>query len=127
MQDSALRERATRLTYPLTAVQYSMLADGLRAPREGVNFQQLICTFHEGLNVSQLRDGWQRLLERHAVLRTSFQVDDCDQVQAVHPRIDWDLGETDWTAIGIPEGEKRLAAWLRDDRRRGFALDHPPL
>ena len=98
------------------------------ASRQGVYVQQLVCTLREPLNVSYFRDAWQQLLERHAVLRTSFHLDVHDQpVQEVHEWVDWELEESDWREVGIPERERRLASYLRDDRRRGFALERPPL
>jgi amino acid adenylation domain-containing protein len=128
MHDSALRERAATATYPLTAVQHSMLLDSLVAAQEGAYIQQLVCTLREELNVSLFRNAWRRLLERHAVLRTSFSVEDENQpVQLVHDQVDWELEESDWTYLDILEKENRLAACLREDRRRGFALELPPL
>ena len=90
--------------------------------------QQLVCTLREALDVSLFRDAWQRLVDRHAVLRTSFHLETRGlPMQAVHRSIDWELDESDWRQLGILEGEKRLVAFLRDDRLRGVALERPPL
>ncbi len=90
--------------------------------------QQLICTLREALNVSLFRDAWRRLVDRHAVLRTSFLLENRDEpVQAVDPYVDCEWEESDWREVGIGQREERLAAYLRDDRRRGIALERPPL
>jgi amino acid adenylation domain-containing protein len=128
MQTAIMARDATTEAYPLAAMQRGMLVHGLLDSRDGVYVQQLVVTLRESFRVPLFRAAWQRLVDRHDVLRTSFCLDDLDEpVQRVHESIDCDLDECDWRQAGIHEGEQRLAAYLRDDRLRGFALDDPPL
>src|SRR3712207_2959179 len=58
--------------YPLSFLQQGMLFEGLSAPESGINIEQLICDLHEDLNISFFKQAWQKVVERHAILRTSF-------------------------------------------------------
>ena len=71
---------------------------------------------------------WQRLVDRHAVLRTVFHLEGRDEpVQEVHSKVTWDLEESDWRDGKSAGSDLRLDEFLREDRRRPFALDrHPP-
>ncbi len=128
MDESTRREHAVTTTYPLTPMQSGMLLDGLRGAQDGVYVQQLIATLHEPLNVSLFRDAWQRLVEHHAVLRTSFHIEERDQLfQRVHPRMNWEMDVSDCRAVGTVAGEQQISAYLRNEQRRGFGLENPPL
>ncbi|MEI8212293.1 MAG: amino acid adenylation domain-containing protein [Planctomycetota bacterium] len=128
MDDSTLLEHAVSTPYPLTPMQSGMLLDGLRGAQDGVYVQQLIATLHEPLNVSLFRDAWQRLVEHHAVLRTSFHIEERDPpFQKVHPRINWEMEVSDCRDVGTVAGEQQIAAYVRNEQRRGFGLENPPL
>jgi NRPS condensation-like uncharacterized protein len=128
MDESALREHPVSTTYRLTPMQSGMLLDGLRGAQDGVYVQQLIATLHEPLNVSLFRDAWQHLVAHHAVLRTSFHIEDRDPpFQKVHPRINWEMEVSDCRDVGTVAGEQQIAAYLRNEQRRGFGLENPPL
>ena len=69
---------------PLTPVQEGMLFHALAAPNSGVYIGQLSCRLEGPLDVEAFRGAWQRLIERHAALRTAFVVEDGEQpVQVV--------------------------------------------
>src|SRR5262249_9198928 len=57
-------------TYPLSATQKGMLFEYLAAPGSGVYVQQLICTVQGRLEIDAFRHAWQRVVERHTILRT---------------------------------------------------------
>ena len=48
------RDDASTVTFPLTALQRGMLLDSLRARRDGMYVQQLVCTLREPLDVSTI-------------------------------------------------------------------------
>jgi amino acid adenylation domain-containing protein len=128
MQAPTLFEDAIAESFLLTPMQHGMVLHGLRAAREGVYVQQLVCTLDEAVKVSFLRAAWQDLVDRHAVLRTCFHLDDRDEPdQEVRQNITWELEESDWRHFGLEAGEQRLEVYLGDDRRRSFGLEHPPL
>lgn len=115
-------------SYPLSPLQQGMLFHSLYAPGSGVDIEQIVCTLHENLNVSVFEQAWQRVMERHPVLRTSFRWEDLNQpIQEVHQYIRCPLEQQDWSGLSKREQEAQLDAYLRTDRRLSFDLSKAPL
>jgi surfactin family lipopeptide synthetase C len=115
-------------SYPLSPVQQGMLFHSLYAPQSGVYIQQLICAFHEDLDVLSFKRAWQRVVERHPILRTSFRLRGIDEpLQEVHRDVPLQLEEQDWRDLSAGQQENRLDSYLHADRRRGFELTEAPL
>jgi amino acid adenylation domain-containing protein len=116
--------------YRLAPVQQGMLFHTLAAPGSGVYFEQFSLRYGEGFDPEAFLRAWQRTVDRHPVLRTSFLWDDLEQpVQVVHARVEVPVERRDWRALDAPafEIDRRLAAYAAEDRRRGFDLQRPPL
>src|SRR5262249_55879653 len=58
--------------YPLAPGQQAMLSYALQDPTPGVYTLQWRCTLHGALDIAAFERAWQRMVERHPVLRTSF-------------------------------------------------------
>jgi natural product biosynthesis luciferase-like monooxygenase protein len=115
-------------TYGLSPVQQGMLFHHLSHPRSGVDIEQIVASLEEDIDPSALRDAWQGVAERHAVLRTSFRWENVDEpVQQVHQHIEVPIEIEDWRGIPASEHGRRLAERLRADRERGFDLREAPL
>jgi amino acid adenylation domain-containing protein len=115
-------------SYPLSPLQQGMLFHSLYAPRSGVDIEQIVCALHEDLDASAFEQSWQRVVERHPVLRTSFRWKGLDQpIQKVHPHIRCPLEQQDWRDLSDRERRVQLDAYLRTDRQRGFELTDAPL
>jgi amino acid adenylation domain-containing protein/non-ribosomal peptide synthase protein (TIGR01720 family) len=114
-------------TYPLSPLQQGMLFHSLRDPDAAFYCQQSV-TATEGLDVSAFRRAWQRLLDRHTILRTSFHWEGLDSpLQAVHREVALPVEEHDWRALPPADQKARLTAFLLKDRKRGFVLSEPPM
>ncbi len=114
--------------YPLTPMQQGMLFHSLLAPDSGVYVEQMHCLLRGGLEVPAFEHAWQRVVERHSILRTGFIGEELKEpVQVVHQAVPIGMERQDWTAMDPGERETRLQAWLQDDRARGFDLARPPL
>jgi amino acid adenylation domain-containing protein len=114
--------------YPLSPMQKGMLFHTIYAPESGVYFQQLKCTLAGGLEVAALNRAWQQMLERHTVLRTGFIWEGQPRpLQVVRRRARLPWKEQDWRGLRATEQDRRLEAYLKEDRAQGFKLSHPPL
>src|SRR5687767_11140259 len=104
-----------------------MLLHNLSAPHSGVAIEQILCTLPEELDVAAFRQAWERVVDRHAFLRTSFRVEGVEPRQEVHRQVRLHIEEKDWSGLGEAGQKRRLEAYLQAARRRGFELSVPPL
>jgi hypothetical protein len=118
--------------YPLTPMQQDILFHSwLAAEPEGsteLYVAQFNCTLHGPLDLEAFRGAWQQVIDRHAVLRTSFHWTGLDRrLQAVWRHVRAPLAVLDWRPLEAAERPARLAELLRADRRRGFEVRRAPL
>ena len=114
--------------YPLAPMQEGMLFHSLLEPESPIYLEQASWEVVGPFDPEAFRAAWQRVLDRHAVLRTAFRWRGLDpplQVVYRHCRLPW--GEEDWSPLPAGEHESRFEELLATDRRLGFELDHPPL
>ncbi|HEU4561821.1 MAG TPA: condensation domain-containing protein, partial [Longimicrobium sp.] len=114
--------------YPLTPMQQAMLLKSQREPRAGFYVQQFVCTLRERLHLPEFRSAWQRLVDRHPVLRTSFHLDASPEpLQRVHADVEAPWREHDWRGLSAEAQEHALQAFLREDGSKPFRPEHAPL
>lgn len=114
--------------YPLSAIQQGLLFETLADP-EGARYVQQLRWRAEGpLDPRRYRTAWQRITDRHAVLRTFIAGDDGgNPLQAVLSTAQLPVIEEDWRTTPETAREARLDAFCRADRLRGFSTDSAPL
>ena len=123
-----MSKRTIEAVYPLSPMQQGMLFHSLYAPESGVYVEQLSCTLRGDLDIPAFQRAWQRVVDRHAVLRTSFVWRQLDKtLQVVHRRVTVPLEQQDWRGLSPAQQRARLDAFLQQERRRGFDLSRPPL
>ena len=109
-------------------MQQGLFFHSLYEPRSGIYIEQMICSLHENLKVSVLSQSWQRVVERHSILRTSFHWDDSHLLQQlVHRQVKLPVEQQDWRRFSKSEQDNRLQAYLQEDRQHGFDLAEAPL
>ncbi len=114
--------------YPLSPMQQGMLFHSLYAPRSGVYVSQTSCTLEGDLAAASLRRAWQRVVDRHSVLRTGFSWERRDEpFQVVHRQAQLPWEERDWSDLPPEKIAADLQGFLTADRERGFDLGRPPL
>ncbi|HYG62804.1 MAG TPA: amino acid adenylation domain-containing protein, partial [Thermoanaerobaculia bacterium] len=114
--------------YPLSPMQQGMLFHLLDEPEAGLNVIQMSCALRGSLDVDAFRRALGRVIERHAVLRTSFLWEEVDQpLQVVDREVPVPLAVEDWSGLGVEERRHRLEEYLESDLARGFDLTQAPL
>jgi amino acid adenylation domain-containing protein len=114
--------------YPLSPMQQGMLFHTLYATQSGVDIEQMICTLHEPLNPLHFEQAWQRVIERHTILRTSFHWEGLAQPeQRVHQQSSLSVTHEDWRDLSPQVQHNRLQDYLQRDRLQGFDLSQAPL
>src|SRR5437764_12042342 len=114
--------------YPLSPVQQGMLFHYMSAPGAGTDIEQIVCTLCEEVDPAQLHYAWERVVDRHDVLRTSFHFDENGGiVQRVMSRVNIPWCECDWRQISKEEQAARLEELVRTDRHSVFNVSVAPL
>src|SRR5258706_9055965 len=72
VRDGQMKTELTTDSYPLAPLQQGMLFHSLSAPASGVDVEQIFCTLREPFDAAAFERAWRRMIERHAILRTSF-------------------------------------------------------
>jgi amino acid adenylation domain-containing protein len=114
--------------YPLSSVQHGMLFHSLYEPETGLYIVQKHCTLSGNLNVPAFERAWQRVIDRHPILRTGFMWEGLDEpLQVVNRQVQFILHKPDWRELTRPQQQERLDAYLETERRQGFDLSEAPL
>lgn len=112
--------------YPLTPTQEGMLFHTLYGSDAPLYVQQFTCRLDGPLDVDRFRQAWDRVIERHAVMRSLIAWEGREQpLQIVRRTVAPEWRVEDWRAE--EELDERLDEFLVEDRHRGFSLDVAPL
>ena len=114
--------------YPLSPMQQGMLFHALRDEGSGVYVEQLTFRIDAGLRISAFKDAWNSVQRRHATLRSAFVWEGLDTpLQIVHSIASVPWTEYDLRSMQTADQEARIAAFMREDRARGFDVQVAPL
>ena len=107
-------------------MQLGMLLHSLN--EGGVYVQQMVCSLFERINVPIFVSAWNRVLERHSILRSTFRWEDIETpLQEVHSDVQCPFTIEDWRALASEIQQKRLDTFIETDRELGFELTGAPL
>lgn len=114
--------------YPLTPLQEGLLFHTLMLPGSGIYIMQDSFSLVGRIDVEVFREAWQRVVDRHTILRTSVLWECSGRPhQIVHREARLPFEYFDWSGCGEPEQKARLDALLAGELREGFDLARPPL
>lgn len=114
--------------YPLTPAQAGMVFHALAHPADGVYTGQVCFHLLGQVSAEIMRETWNRVVMRHAVLRTGILWEDLEEpLQVVHQEVEVPWQEHDWSGFSASEQSARFEQWKMADREAGFELGHPPL
>jgi thioesterase domain-containing protein/acyl carrier protein len=109
-------------------MQQGMVFHTRYTPESGIYFVQTTFTIQGQFDVSAFEKAWQRVSDRHTILRTSFALQGLDRMlQVVHKDAKVPLELQDWRSLPAAEQQARLESLLTTERSRGFDLSIPPL
>ena len=113
--------------YPLSPMQEGMLFHSLHSVEFGMYVMQDACTMLH-LNLPAFKQAWERVVERHAILRTAFAWKNIEKpLQVVGKQVSLPWQEHDWRDLPVSEQEARFASFITEDRINGFKLSKAPL
>ncbi|MEH2220998.1 MAG: amino acid adenylation domain-containing protein [Nostoc sp.] len=114
--------------YPLSSSQQGMLFETLSASESGIHLEQCILNLQEDLDSLAFERAWQRLIERHSILRTAFIWEAQNEpLQVVLKGVEVSLEQEDWRGLSLSQQQEKLETYLSADRLRGLEMTKPPL
>jgi hypothetical protein len=118
---------AIEVSYGLSPVQEGMLFHALAAPGSGVDIEQIVVDLMERLHPLTFQTAWNAILERHHVLRSSFDWTTEPTAQQVLRQAKVSVETQDWTRVPASEQGLRTESYLREARLQAFDLRRPLL
>jgi amino acid adenylation domain-containing protein/non-ribosomal peptide synthase protein (TIGR01720 family) len=126
--DDGSKKKQIEAIYPLSSLQQGILFHSLYDNSSGMYVSHLSCTLGGELDIAAFKQAWQRVVNRHAVLRTIFVWEGLGKpLQIVRQHVDSPWIEHDWRHYSAAERKERLEIYLLTDRERGFDFLHAPL
>jgi len=114
--------------YPLSPMQEGMLFHSLYTPDSGIYCSQTLITLEGEINLTVFRQAWEKVVERHSVLRTLFLWEKREKpLQIVRKKVDLPWNYQDWRNLSPREQQQRLDLLLQTERQQGFELKVAPL
>jgi thioesterase domain-containing protein len=114
--------------YPLTALQQGFLWHTLADRESGLGIEQPSIVLEGPFQIDVYTQAWQRVIDRHPVLRTGFAWEDLDEpLQIVYRHADVAVDIHDWRELSPSDQQQRLTDQRTEVRRRGFDITVPPL
>ncbi|MCI4066743.1 amino acid adenylation domain-containing protein [Micromonospora sp. R77] len=114
--------------YELSPIQEGLLFHNLYSPGSGIYLEQVTMRMRGALDVAAYRAAWQAIVDRHAVLRTSFHWEGVDKaLQVVHRDVEFPIEVLDWRDADPAGQAERYARFAHDDRMTGFDYADAPL
>ncbi|MCP2727565.1 non-ribosomal peptide synthetase [Limnofasciculus baicalensis] len=114
--------------YPLSPTQQGMLFHNLYQPESRAYFDQFRFTLEGKLDPSAFEQAWNKVLERHAALRTIFVWKNRkNPLQIVRKQVILPWHNLDWRSLSNREQETQFKSFLNSDRSQGIELDKAPL
>jgi hypothetical protein len=125
-------DAARRASHPLAPLQAGMLFEALLHDVAhgggGINVEQLHGSVPEAIERGPWVAAWKAVLERHPLLASAFRWEDVDvPLREVHAGVAIPAAYEDLAALSAVDAERRVQAFLREDRRRGIDLGRAPL
>lgn len=114
--------------YPLSPMQQGMLFHSLAEPQSGMYVELSHVELTGGLDVDNFIKAWQKVVDHHPILRTSFVWEGLKEpVQVVRQKVSLPFDKLDWRGKPASEQKQQLDELLQSARQKGFDLTQPPL
>ena len=113
--------------YPLSPLQQGLLFHATYDSSADPYRVQLCLDIEGALDQLSMREAWQSLLDRHESLRVAVIEQDGLPLQIVRHGLALPWREEDWSGLGEAAFQRRLAAFLDEDRTQGFDFASGPL
>ena len=114
--------------YPLVPMQQALLWHSLQPGQSNLGFLQMRSTLEGNLDIPLLQQAWERVVSRHATLRTSVHWQELKApLQVVYKKVSLPWEYQDWRRATTTELPAQLADFLQSDRQKGLNFSQAPV
>ncbi|MGD9488072.1 MAG: amino acid adenylation domain-containing protein [Calditrichaceae bacterium] len=114
--------------YPLSPMQQGMLFHSLMSPETEVYSEQLSCKFTGELDPEMFKFAWQKVSERHEVLRSAYIWKGLDRpLQIVYKTIDIPFTILDWSGDSADKQKSLMYDFLSGELKEITSMANAPL
>ncbi|MBC1312640.1 amino acid adenylation domain-containing protein, partial [Trichormus variabilis PNB] len=114
--------------YQLSPSQQGMLFETLAASASGIHLEQCILNLQTEVDVLAFAKAWQRVSDRHSILRTAFVWENQNEpLQVVLKQVELPLEQQDWRGLSPSQQQEKLETYVSADRLHGFDMTQAPL
>lgn len=114
--------------YPLTEQQTMILANNITKRNTGNDVTLLEYTIKGTLNVEHFKLAWEKVVERHSILRTGFMWRHVrEPLQLVYKSFELPFYLLDWSEMSITQKEEEYKKYIISEKMSSFDINKPPL
>jgi amino acid adenylation domain-containing protein len=116
--------------YPLSPMQEGMLFHTLMNPGSGIYLMQQFYAWEGRLDREAFGRAWQRVIDRHPMLRTSFMWKELQApLQVVHRRVAAEdvIQDLNWADMSDEQQQIRMGESLEQELKEGLDFERAPL
>src|SRR3954468_17535761 len=104
-----MSKKSYEAIYPLSPTQQGMLFETLASPESGIHIEQVTCGLRGPLDLAAFERAWQRVIDRHLILRTGFVWKNQDEpLQVALRQVEVPFEQQDWRLLSPTEQQERL-------------------
>ncbi|MDF1845047.1 MAG: amino acid adenylation domain-containing protein [Rubripirellula sp.] len=123
-----MQEDAIQSFYPLSPLQEGILYESLANLKSNAYSEQVTCSLVGRLDSQAFKSAWQEVVNRHAILRTSFVWEEVKEpLQVVHRHAQMQVLYEDMRDTPSRERDAKVEAWRRQEEYAGFDFSKPVL
>ncbi|WP_414584328.1 amino acid adenylation domain-containing protein [Scytonema sp. PCC 10023] len=113
--------------YPLARVQAGVIFHTQSMPEEPMYHDIFLYNLQVRLNIQLFQKAVQQVVERHPILRTSFDLTNFSEpLQLVHQQVTAPFQVEDLRDLSPEQQQQALSTWIKAEKRRNFDWSYPP-
>lgn len=114
--------------YPVSPLQEGILYESLANLKANAYSQQVTCSLIGRLDSEAFKSAWKEVVNRHAILRTSFVWEGVKEpIQVVHRNAHLQAKHEDLRGATPRERDAKIESWRRQEEHAGFDFSQPTL
>jgi len=114
--------------YPLARIQAGVIFHSQYSPDSPMYHDIFLYHLRVHLDIKCLQTAVQQLVNRHPILRTSFDlINFSEPLQLVHKTVDVPIQVEDWRFLSLTQQQEAIIAWIETEKQRHFDWTCPPM